>query len=80
MRKVVYGIAVASLGLAVVLTLPPAAWSFPAIQRLPMVSDGAPYCAACHSSISESCQPELPATRLDGAVQLDYAGLNVRKR
>src|SRR5215468_4190735 len=61
MRKVVYGIAMASLGLAVVLTLPPAAWSFPAIQRLPIVSDGEPNCAACHSSVSESYQPELPA-------------------
>src|SRR5438445_3567409 len=61
MRKVVYGMAIASLGLAVVLTLPHAAWSFPAFQRLPLVSDGAPNCAACHASVNESYHPELPA-------------------
>ena len=61
MRKVLYGMAIASLGLAVVLTLPHAAWSFPAFQRLPLVSDGAPNCAACHASVNESYHPELPA-------------------
>ena len=51
----------ARLGLAVVLTLPPTAWSYPSFQRLPYVSDAAPFCAGCHSSVSESYQPELPA-------------------
>jgi len=61
MRKVLYGMAIASLGLAVVLTLPHAAWSFPAFQRLPLFSDGAPNCAACQASVNESYHPELPA-------------------
>ena len=61
MRKVFYGIAVASLGLAVVLTFPHAAWGYGAFQRLPHVSDAAPFCAGCHSSINESYHPELPA-------------------
>ena len=52
MRKVLYSIAVASLGLAVVLILPHAVWSYPAFQRLPHVSDGEPYCAGCHASIN----------------------------
>ena len=61
MRKVVYGIAVASLGLAVVLTFPQAAWSYASFQRLQYVSDAAPFCAGCHSSVNESYHPELPA-------------------
>ena len=61
MRQVFYGIAVASLGLAVVVTFPHAAWSFPAFQRLPSVSDGEPFCAACHSSVDASYHPELQA-------------------
>jgi len=68
MRKVLYGIAVASLGLAVVLTLPHAAWSFPAFQRLPWVSDGVPNCTICHSSINESYHPELPEAGSKGQV------------
>jgi hypothetical protein len=60
MRKVFYGIAVASFGLAVVVTFPHAVWSYPSFQRLPYVSDAAPFCAGCHSSVSESYQPELP--------------------
>src|SRR6266516_1212586 len=63
MRKVLYGMAIASLGLAVVLTLPHAAWSFPAFQQYPFVSDAVPACAICHASINESYQPELPAER-----------------
>jgi cytochrome c553 len=61
MRQIFYGIAVASLGLAVVVTLPHAAWSYPSFQRFPMVGDGSPYCATCHSSFDASYQPELPA-------------------
>ena len=61
MRKVLYGIAVASLGLAVVVTLPHAAWSYPSFQRLNNVSDGVPYCAGCHSSVDAAYHPELPA-------------------
>src|SRR2546423_1477187 len=61
MRKVVYGIAVAGLGLAVVLVLPHVAWSYPSFQRLPHVSDAEPFCAGCHASINESYHPELPA-------------------
>src|SRR6266571_3983717 len=60
MRQVFYGIAVASLGLAVVVTFPHAAWSWPAFQRLPYVSDGVPNCILCHSSVSESYHPDLP--------------------
>ena len=61
MRNVCSSMALARLGLAVVLTLPPTAWSYPAFQRLPYVSDAAPFCADCHSSVSESYHPELPA-------------------
>ena len=61
MRQVFYGIAVVSLGLAVVVTFPHAAWSNPSFQRLPYVGDGSPYCAACHSSFDASYHPELPA-------------------
>ena len=59
MRQIFYGIAVASLGLALVVTFPHAAWGFPAFQRLPSVSDGEPFCAACHSSVDASYHPEL---------------------
>jgi len=59
MRKVVYSIAVASLGLAMVLTLPHTAWSYASFQRLPYVSDAEPFCAGCHSSVSEAYQSEL---------------------
>src|SRR2546428_1654778 len=59
MRKVVYGMAIASLGLAVVLTLPHAGWSHPSFQHFPYVGDGVPACAVCHSSVNESYQPEL---------------------
>jgi cytochrome c553 len=68
MRKVFYGMAIASLGLAVMLTFPRAAWSFPAFQRLPMVSDGIPNCAVCHSSVNESYHPELPEAASKGQV------------
>jgi cytochrome c553 len=61
MRKVLYGIAVASLGFAVMLILPHAAWSYPSFQRLPYVSDAEPFCAVCHASVNESYHPELPA-------------------
>src|SRR5712692_467080 len=60
MRKILYGIVVASFGLAVVVALPQAAWSYPSIQRLSIVSDGAPSCAECHSSVDAAYQPELP--------------------
>ena len=60
MRKVFYAMAVASFGLAVVVTFPHAVWSYPSFQRLPYVSDAAPFCAGCHSSVSESYHPELP--------------------
>jgi len=61
MRQISYGIAVVSLGLAVVVTIPHAAWSYAAFQRLPYVSDAEPFCAGCHSSIDASYHPELPA-------------------
>src|SRR5437870_4672081 len=61
MRKVFSGMAMASLGLTVVLTLPHTTWSYPSFQRLPYVSDAEPFCAGCHSSVSESYHPELPA-------------------
>ena len=61
MRQVFYGMAVVSLGLAVVVTFPHAAWSYGAFQRLPYVSDAEPFCAGCHSSIDASYHPELPA-------------------
>jgi hypothetical protein len=61
MRRVFYSIAVASLGLAVVVTFPHAAWSYPSFQRLPLVSDAEPNCALCHSSVDASYHPELPA-------------------
>src|SRR5262245_282060 len=60
MRQIFYGMAVASLGLAVVVTFPHAAWSYPSFQRLPYVSDAEPFCAGCHSSFDASYQPELP--------------------
>ena len=44
-----------------VVTLPHAAWSYAAFQRLPYVSDGEPFCATCHSSVDASYHPELPA-------------------
>src|SRR5947207_3237314 len=68
MRQVLYGIAVASLGLALVVTFPHAAWGFPAFQRLPSVSDGEPFCAACHSSVDASYHPELQAEASQAAV------------
>jgi len=68
MRQVFYGIAVASLGLAVVVTFPHAAWSFPAFQRVPFVSDGVPNCTLCHSSANESYHPELPPEVSKGQV------------
>lgn len=61
MRTVVSGIAGASLGLAMVMAGPHAAWSYASFQRLPHVSDGAPYCAACHSSVDAAYHPEIPA-------------------
>jgi hypothetical protein len=60
MRQVFSSIAVASLGLAVVVTLPHAAWGWPGFQRLPNVSAGVPNCILCHSSASESYHPDLP--------------------
>jgi cytochrome c553 len=60
MRQVFYGIAVASLGLALVVTFPPAAWSYASFQRLPNVSDAEPFCAGCHASVDASYHPELP--------------------
>jgi hypothetical protein len=61
MRQFFYGMAVASLGLAVVVTFPHAAWSYASFQRLPYVSDAEPFCAGCHSSFDASYHPELPA-------------------
>src|SRR5215510_15217617 len=61
MRQVVHSIAVASLGLLLVLMLPHAAWSYASLQRLPYVSDAEPFCAGCHSSFDASYQPELPS-------------------
>jgi cytochrome c553 len=61
MRKVVQYTSVFSLGLIVGIALPYTAWSYPAFQRLPYVSDAAPYCAGCHSSKDASYHPELPA-------------------
>ena len=61
MRKVLYGIAAASFGPAVVVALPHAAWSYASFQRLPHVSDAEPFCAGCHASIDAAYQPELPA-------------------
>jgi hypothetical protein len=61
MRQIFYGIAVASLGLAVVVTFPQAAWSYASFQRLLMVGDGSPYCTTCHSSTEASYHPELSA-------------------
>ena len=61
MRQFFYGMAVASLGLAVVVTFPHAAWSYASFQRLPYVSDAEPFCAGCHASFDASYQPELPA-------------------
>src|SRR2546428_11055136 len=60
MRQVFSGIAVASLGLAVVVTFPHAAWSYASFQRLPFVSDDVPACTLCHSSVDASYHPELP--------------------
>ncbi len=68
MRQIFYGIAVASLGLAVVVTFPHAAWSYASFQRLPLVGDASPYCAVCHSSFDASYQPELPAEASQGWV------------
>jgi cytochrome c553 len=61
MRKILYGLAVASLGLALVVTFPHAAWSYASFQRLPHVSDAEPFCAGCHASVDASYQSELPA-------------------
>ena len=61
MRQFLYGMAVASLGLAVVVTLPHAAWGYASYQRMPQVGDGFPYCATCHSSVDTSYQPEMSA-------------------
>jgi hypothetical protein len=61
MRQVFYGIAVVSLGLALVVTFPHAAWSYASFQRLPHVSDAEPFCAGCHSSVDAAYQSELPA-------------------
>jgi len=61
MRQIFYSMAVASLGLAIVVTFPHAAWSYASFQRLPYVSDAEPFCAGCHSSFDASYQPELPA-------------------
>ena len=68
MRQIFYGIAVVSLGLVVVVTLPYAAWSNPSFQRLPLVGDGSPYCAVCHSSVDASYQPEAPPEVSQGQV------------
>jgi cytochrome c553 len=68
MRQIFYGIAVVSLGLAVVVTFPHAAWSYPSIQRLSIVSDGTPSCAECHTSVDAAYQPELPAERAQAEV------------
>ena len=59
MRPIVYAMAVASLGLVLVMTLPHGAWSYAAFQRMPQVGDGSPYCATCHASIEASYHPEL---------------------
>src|SRR5262249_30543357 len=46
---------------AMVLTIPHVAWSYASFQRLPYVSDAEPFCAGCHSSVSEAYHPDLPA-------------------
>jgi hypothetical protein len=53
--------AVASLAVTCMLALPYSAWSYASFQRLPHVSDGAPYCAGCHSSVDAAYHSELPA-------------------
>jgi hypothetical protein len=65
MRKVGYGMAMASLCLAVMLPLPHAAWSAAAKPRPPIdilgdgkLGDG---CGACHASVSESHPPARQA-------------------
>lgn len=60
MHKVVYALALASLGLAVMLTLPHTAWSFSASSR-PAIGDGEPWCPGCHAAVRESHHPELQA-------------------
>ncbi|MBM3226376.1 MAG: hypothetical protein FJZ47_21645, partial [Candidatus Tectomicrobia bacterium] len=68
MRTILPRTAIASVGLAVVLAVPHAAWSYAAFQRLPHVSDGAPYCAACHASIDAAYHPEMPPEGSQGQV------------
>ena len=60
MHKAVYGIAMASLCLVVMLALPHAAWSGSPPPRPPIDSDGEPFCAGsgCHASVSKSHPPE----------------------
>lgn len=52
--------AVAGFALASLVALPYSAWSYASFQRLPHVSDGAPYCAGCHASVDAAYHPELP--------------------
>ena len=61
MHQMFYSMAVTSLGLALVVTLPHAAWSYASFQRMQQVGDGSPYCATCHASINASYQPEMAA-------------------
>src|SRR5439155_26058580 len=68
MRQVLYGIAVARLGFALVVTLPHAAWSYASFQGIPYVSDAEPFCTGCHTSVDASYHPELPAEVSQGWV------------
>jgi len=61
MHKVLQYTAVVSLGFIVGMALPYTAWSYASFQRLPHVSDAAPFCAGCHSSWDAAYHPELPA-------------------
>jgi hypothetical protein len=62
MHKVVYGIAMASLGLAMMLILPHAAWSRSGRPTPPIdILTAEPFCASCHAPVSESHHPELQA-------------------
>ena len=60
MHKVVYGIAMASLGLAMMVILPHAAWSAPRRPTPPIdILTAEPFCAGCHAPVSDSHYPEL---------------------
>jgi hypothetical protein len=58
----------AGLTLAVMIVFPYPVWSYASFQRLPHVSDGAPYCAGCHASVDAAYHPDLPADAAQGQV------------